>query len=452
VFFFLPLGTTRPHWRTPWVTYGLMILCALVFVLQVALGKAMPAGFVPGRPSLGDWLLSMFMHGSIFHLLGNMLFLWLFGTLAEDVLGPRLFLACYFAGNAGATILDWLMTAAASPVGLDVPRIGASGAIAGIMGLSAVCFLRTKVRIGYLVGLLLYWKVGTFDVAAPVFLGLWAGWEVLQGTVSSTAGAVGGVAHWAHVGGFLVGLGGAATLGLQKRIAREDLVSGRAGADESVGRFAEAGDLERFVRASPQDAEAWRALGLACEGIGRLTRAKEAYHTAVTLFLAQHRAREAAEAYESLASYSDGRPIPPELHFDLACGMEELERFDKAYHMFRSAAAQRPGTQEAETALIRAGEIAFTRIHSGEHAGDCYQMLLEQFPYSPYRALAQERLEQLPHARPPEMAQPQTRDLGPRHRDLHPLGDLGGEEDQAQPAHGPTTESQDVLQSPEGSG
>ena len=94
-------------------------------------------------------------------------------------------------------------------------------------------------------------------------------------------------------------------------------------------------------------------------------------------------------------------------------------------------AGERPRTQEAETALIRAGEIAFTRIHSGEHAADCYQMLLEQYPYSPYRALAQERLGQLPHARPPEMAQPQPRDLGPRHRDLHPLGGLGGEEPEA---------------------
>ena len=431
MFFLLPLGTTRPHWRTPWITYGLMILCVLVLVLQVALREAMPAGFVPGHPSLGDWLLSMFMHGGISHLLGNLLFLWLFGTLAEDVLGPRLFLAFYFAGNAGATILDWLMTAAASPDALNVPRVGASGAIAGIMGLSAMCFLRTKVRIGYLAGWLVYWRVGSFDVAAPVFLGLWAGWEVLQGTVASTAGAVGGVAHWAHVGGFLVGLGGAAALGLQKRIAREDLMTGRAGADTSVGRFAEAGDLERFVRASPQDAEAWRALGLACEGIGRLARAKEAYHTAVTLFLAQHRAREAAEAYESLASYSDGRPVPADFHFDLACGLEELEKFDKAYHLFRSVAGERPRTQEAETALIRAGEIAFTRIHSGEHAADCYQMLLEQYPYSPYRALAQERLGQLPHARPPEMAQPQPRDLGPRHRDLHPLGGLGGEDPEA---------------------
>jgi len=445
VFFFLPLGTTRPHWRTPWATFSLIGLCVLVFILQVALGQDMPSGFVPARASLGAWLLAMFMHADVFHLLGNMLFLWLFGTLAEDVLGPRLFLGFYFAGNAAATVLDWVMTAAAAPDGLAIPRVGASGAIAGIMGLSAVCFLRTRVRIGYLAGLFVYWRVGSFEVAAPVFLGLWGGWELLQGFLSASSGATAGVAHWAHVGGFLLGLAGAVGMSLDKRIAREDLLTGRHGADESVGRYAEVGDLEQLVRRSPQDAEVWSALGLACEGMGRLARAKEAYHAAVTLFLGQRRARDAARAYESLSSYQDARPIPAGLHFDLACGLEELEKFDKAYHMFRSVAADRPGTQEAETALIRAGEIAFTRLHSGPHAADCYRLLLEQYPHSPYRGLAQERLEQLPHARPPEPAQGQARYLGPRHRDLRPLGPLGGA-DAESPAEGDTPASEDVLQ------
>ena len=96
VFLFVPLGTTRPRWRTPYVTYGLIVANVLVFWLQITSRDALPPGFIPARPGLFSWFASMFMHGDVFHLGGNMLFLWLFATLTEDVFGPWLLLAVYF--------------------------------------------------------------------------------------------------------------------------------------------------------------------------------------------------------------------------------------------------------------------------------------------------------------------------------------------------------------------
>jgi membrane associated rhomboid family serine protease len=421
VFFFIPLGTTRPHWRTPWATYGLMAVCVCVFVYQLGHPEAIASGFVPAHPTVGGWMAGMLLHAGAIHLLGNMLFLWLFGTLAEDVLGPWLFLAFYFGGNVGATLLDWLMTAAFAHSLLVVPRIGASGAIAGIMGLSAVCFFRTKVRVWYVVGWLLYWKWDVAEISTPVFLGLWVGWEVLQGSVASAMGSLGDAAHWAHVGGFVVGLGGAVVAGFNKRVPREDLVTGRAAADTAVTSFQQAAELEKLVCESPEDADAWRALGRACELIGRLEMAKSAYQRSAILFLRQRRLREAGEAGAAMLQYLPASVVPAELHFDFACALEEANKPDQAFHVFRGVADSQPQTRQAETALMRAAEIARMHLHDELLAGQCYEALLRGYPYSEWRGLAQERLA--------ELQLPKTRRAAPRQPakeqgdgDLKPLG------------------------------
>jgi len=158
-----------------------------VFILQMALGESMLEGFVPSRPSLFAWVASMFMLTGVFHLLGNMLFLWLFATLTEDIFGAWLLLAFYFASDFGASLLHWLVGVMFSPGSLEVPVVGASGAIAGIMGLSAVCFLRTKVRVWYLFWFgIVFLRTGVVELGAPVFLGLWVGWEVIQGLLKTS--------------------------------------------------------------------------------------------------------------------------------------------------------------------------------------------------------------------------------------------------------------------------
>ncbi len=395
MFFFLPLGTTRPHWRFPAVTYILMALNVMVFVAQLALGGRMAEGFVPAHPGFTAWFLSLFMHGGVMHLAGNMLFLWLFGTVAEDVLGPKLFLAFYFGGAVGASALDWVMSGAMSAASLELPRVGASGAIAGIMGLSAVCFMRTRVKIWYLVGSFFYWRSGVTEMAAPVFLGLWVGWEIVSGLASTLVGQVGGVAHWAHVGGFLAGMAAAAAMGLNRRVAREDLITGRAGADESKGLLGGAAELEEYVRERPEDAEAWRALGLASEAVGRTERARECYQRAVLLFLQQARPEAAAEAYLALRDCPGAGPLATEYFFDLGAGMEAAGRYEEAYRMFRSFAAHHPDAPRADTALVRAGQVALSRLNDPARAAECYRTLLEERPDSQWRSLAQEKLAEV---------------------------------------------------------
>jgi len=424
---FLPLGTTRPRLRTPWVTYSLMGVNTLVLLLQMAspIEFTRSLCFVPADPSPIAWFTSIFAHAGLMHLGGNLLFLWLFGTVAEDVLGPLLFLAFYFGGAIGATLLDWLVSAAFVPADLMMPRLGASGAIAGIMGLSAVCFMRTKVRVLYFFMIMFLPRYGIWEAPIAVFGGLWVVWEFLLGSATTTAAAamqtpIGGVAHWAHVGGFAAGMIAALLLHLRSRVAREDLLTGRAGIEDTSGFFSQAGELERVVAQTPGDAESWYALGQAQELQGRLERAAAAYENALTLSLRQRDFPRAAAAYASMKEYAKPDSLPPAILFDLACALEETGHAFEAYDIFLLAAKTHAGQALAETSLIRAGELARKGLGEPEKAASAFRRLLEEYPFSNWVGLAQDGLRSLglPEKAP---APPQTKSYRLHDVDLRDL-------------------------------
>jgi membrane associated rhomboid family serine protease len=410
------------------VTYSLIAINTLVLICEFAdPGIVDTLGFIPASPSPITWFVSLFFHADILHLAGNMLFLWLFGTVAEDVLGPLLFLAFYFGGGVAASLLDWVMSAAFGPGGLDVPRIGASGAIAGIIGLSAVCFMRTRVRVFYLFAYFLLWRTGIWEAPIALFGGLWVFWEIYQGLVSTSLAAAmgsagGGIAHWAHVGGFAAGVVGALMLGLRAKVARADLISGTASVEDTSGFFSQAGELERLVNQSPTDADSWYALGQAQEMSGRLPRAAEAYGKALQLFLAQRQLPRAAEAYAAMKEYAKPASLPPEVLFDLACALEETGHEFEAYDIFRLAAVSQRGTALAETSLIRAGELARNKLAEPMKAAEAFRALLADYPFSTWAGLAREGLRalRLPERTPPPFTP------GPRQDpDLHGLDQKG---------------------------
>lgn len=399
MFFFIPLGTTRPRLRTPFFTYGLIAVNAAVFVAQAASEDPFRWAFVPAHPSLLAWFAALFMHGSPLHLAGNMLFLWLFGSLAEDAFGPWLFLAIYFGGNLGATALDAAVTAVWAPASLAIPHLGASGAIAGIMGLAALCFTKAKVRVWYAAFYMFRGGAGVAEVGAPVFVGVWVLWEVAQGLVSTyiegTMGPVGGAAHWAHLGGFLVGAAAALAMRLPRRVVRDDLFVGREAATDSMSAYAQLGELEEAVREESAGAEAWYALGRAREVSGLGEQAEEAYTRAAVLFLREGRLSDAVRAYRGAAAYGGPRVCPVDALFDLACALEETGHPDDARRMFLEVAARVPRQAVAETALVRAAELARTDPAHDAVAAECYQRLLRDHPNSPWADFCREQLREL---------------------------------------------------------
>jgi rhomboid family protein len=211
----IPLHDDNPTSRFPYVTIGLIAASTLVFLWQQSLppvaaqqavysfgmipavlfGEARLSPDLAAVPVVLSVLTSMFMHGGWMHLIGNMLYLWIFGNNIEDATGHGRFIAFYLLSGVAAAMSQALQDPAST-----VPMIGASGAIGGVLGAYALLFPRARV----LVLIPIFFFITTIRVPALLVLGFWIVLQVVQ-TAVAPAGA-GGVAYWAHIGGFLAGL------------------------------------------------------------------------------------------------------------------------------------------------------------------------------------------------------------------------------------------------------
>ena len=207
----IPLRDVIPSRTTPYVTVTLIVLNGLIFAYQFLLGAGVQEfiyvfGLVPAEFSWPTVLTSMFLHGGLMHAGGNMLYLWIFGDNVEDRMGHGRFVAFYLlCGVAAALAQTWM-----NPDSV-VPMVGASGAIAGVMG--AYFILYPKSRIVTLLPLIIVFQV--IEVPAIVFLGIWFLMQFVNGLGSlavtaadGSARMAGGIAFWAHVAGFAAGLVG----------------------------------------------------------------------------------------------------------------------------------------------------------------------------------------------------------------------------------------------------
>lgn len=210
----IPIRDFNPTTRTPYVTFALIAACVLVFLWQLSLDAragqmiVYELGFVPallfGQATLGadgglipSWatlVTSMFLHGGFMHLAGNMLYLWIFGNNIEDVMGHGRFLIFYLLCGLAAA-----MAQAVPDMGSTVPMIGASGAISGVLGAYLLLFPKAQVQVLIPLG---FFFMRT--IPAGWLLGIWIAFQVISGLSADVSG--GGVAWWAHVGGFVAGM------------------------------------------------------------------------------------------------------------------------------------------------------------------------------------------------------------------------------------------------------
>jgi membrane associated rhomboid family serine protease len=215
----IPLKDMTPRRSVPVVTLVLIVVNVVIFLYQVSLPPDQAASFVriyglvPAKIqlalagkhySLADALIPlltcMFLHGGWLHIIGNMWFLWIFGANVEDRLGAIGYLFFYLVGGIASGMMQVIFS-----WGSHLPSIGASGAISGILGAYIVFF--PSSRILTLVPLFVIWF--TWQIPALVFIGLWFVMQFLSGVSSLSdprAASLGGVAWWAHIGGFLTGM------------------------------------------------------------------------------------------------------------------------------------------------------------------------------------------------------------------------------------------------------
>ena len=210
----IPLKDNIPSSRTPLITIGLIVINVLVYLNQLTLPPRAAVrfvylyGLIPVEisqwqllvphpvPLYGTILTSMFVHGGLFHLAGNMLYLWIFGDNVEDRLGRVRFLLFYLLSGVGAAAAQIL-----SDPHSKIPMVGASGAISGVLGAYLLLYPHARVVTLVFFG----WFVRVIEIRALIVLGFWIVVQLVSGLLTWGA-QVGGVAWFAHVGGFVAGL------------------------------------------------------------------------------------------------------------------------------------------------------------------------------------------------------------------------------------------------------
>lgn len=217
----IPIKDSNPTELFPIVTVLLIVLNVLVFLYQVSLGPvrgeslAMLFSLVPARlfhdvaapaaavPAGVTVVTSMFLHGGIVHLAGNMLYLWIFGNNVEDSMGRTRFVVFYLVCGAAAALSHALTDTRSM-----IPMLGASGAVSGVLGAYLLLYPRARVLTLFTLGFF----IRMIEVPALVVLGFWVVFQFLNALLSSGQG--GGVAWYAHLGGFIAGI---VLIGLFKR-------------------------------------------------------------------------------------------------------------------------------------------------------------------------------------------------------------------------------------------
>lgn len=211
----IPLRDDNPSGRTPIVSRSLIVLCVLVFLWQLAAGgrhgeaviyslgliPSVLFGHVDLPPELAivppsvTILTSMFLHGGWLHLIGNMLYLWIFGDNVEDAMGHGRFLVFYVLCGAAAALAQ-----AVPDPSSTIPMVGASGAISGVLGAYLLLYPHARVLVAIPLGFMLH----TLHLKAGLVLVIWFGMQLLSNVFTAPGG--GGVAFRAHIGGFVAGM------------------------------------------------------------------------------------------------------------------------------------------------------------------------------------------------------------------------------------------------------
>ncbi len=207
----IPIHDDQPSATRPRVTVGIIVACVVVYLWQLSGGEEIfysyglipavlfgEADLPPDLAVIAPWMTiftSMFMHGGFMHLAGNMLYLWIFGNNVEDAMGHRRFVGFYLLCGVAAALAQ----AYTAPMS-EAPMIGASGAIGGVLG--AYFLLHPSARVLVVIPLGFY--LHPMRIPAWIVLGIWFVFQLIAGGIPSDEG--GGVAYWAHIGGFAAGM------------------------------------------------------------------------------------------------------------------------------------------------------------------------------------------------------------------------------------------------------
>ena len=324
--------------------------------------------FVPAHPQPISYLTANFLHGGWLHLIGNMWFLWLAGFVLEDAWGRVLYSIVYMTSGVAALLVHSWVNA-----GSLVPTLGASGAVAALMGAFVVRFPKMRIEMAWLLRFRLY----RFKAPAYALLPLWLLMEIF---CSSLFGKMSGVAHWAHVGGFVFGAAAATALrysGLEHKAnqAIEEQVTLTADPEiTQASQMIDRGQYDDAVKmltdhltANPDSIDAANLLQQALWRKSDIPAHHEAMTTLCALHL-KHRCHEAAwHDYEEFLT-TGGKQMPAPTWLDLCRAAENQQLYDRALSEYDKLAAAFPKERTGLMAQLGAARVCLTRLNRPQDA------------------------------------------------------------------------------------
>ncbi len=388
----LPYASDRPPGKPPVTVAAIVLIDFAVFGAIVAglqlKGTEIVALYVNLSlvPTAFRWyspITYCFLHAGVLHLSANMLFLWVFGGSVEDALGWKRFLGLYFSSAIITGLLQVVMERAING-GSNGQVVGASGAISALMGIFAVRFYRSRIR---LIGL-------PFSIPAIALLALAMGTEMAEVVWEfvNREAVLNAAAHWSHIGGFVVGIVAAQLLHLGK-VGRNEYLSADAALEMEHGSpLTAVRRWERVLRVKPGDPAALAELGRAWALVGDKEQSLAAYQQAISIYLKSDDKSEAANRYlDAVERWNEVILNPPDL-LALSRAFEENHRYEQALEPLRALSSEHPGTREAETAALRIGVILLRKLGRPEGAAIHLREFLNSYPNSEWRAYVNELL------------------------------------------------------------
>lgn len=373
-----PVGTERSLERIPVATIALIAVNVVLFIATVSSPEAMKILVL--MPDDFHWwqiFTAWFMHGSICHLVGNMIFLWVFGTHCEDVLGIPLYLGLYFSAGLAADVLQVGMDVAFS--GAMRGGLGASGCIMGLVALFATRFRRVKVRFFYWV---YYIYTGIFRIDAIWVAGIYFAFDVLMALGVGAGWMMSGTGHFAHIGGFICGIVWAYALNLDEEAADDEL-------DAEMTRMAASGSYtmaamkaEEQLEKRPNDPDL-HAKAARYYAMDRATplRARQHWNQALKLWLRRGQVEKAVRQWQRLNYDHNPGAFDAEVILDLAVALDNYGQYSDAAELYASVAGREGAGDNAPLAAWRLAQM-LRRVGSEEESRRWLQHILNTWPDS----------------------------------------------------------------------
>lgn len=391
----LPVGTNLRLKRTPWATIGLLFLNWIIFgstygnYLYVNFWISRYLLFVPGEHYPWQLITSMFFHGDIFHILGNSLYLWIFGAFVEDKLGWKAYLFLYLLTGIAADLIHGTMTALFMREELFVAGLGASGAISGIMGVYLYRCYYSKIKL--LIGL---WTPVPIQVPAVIILGFWFLRDFMGG-IDSIRGIGDNTAFWAHVGGFAAGFGACKYLHYEIPARKEKL---EFVAETSFQQYAGYGKgieaTEKLLVNDQDNPELHLNLARAKGRSWATPEAKEHYEKAIKLLLETAPERVAEVFVEYWKKYLS--ILEPRYQVRISLLLNRDSHVDLAAKTLQTLIDTDPPSDiYIEQAYLSLAKIYNQQLERKDLAGYVCEKFLEKFPNSDRRSYVEKMLRSI---------------------------------------------------------